>query len=99
MILLGVFKAKVVIAVVAFVGVVGAAVYALRMYIASMHNRVRQEISSFDIGLRDLAALAPLVLVIIALAFYPQFVLSRSQSSVSRTVAATHISSLRVAAR
>jgi NADH-quinone oxidoreductase subunit M len=99
MILLGVFKAKVVIAVVAFVGVVGAAVYALRMYIASMHNRVRQEVSSFDIGLRDLAALAPLVLVIIALAFYPQFVLSRSQSSVSRTVAATHISSLRVAAR
>jgi NADH-quinone oxidoreductase subunit M len=99
MILLGVFKAKVVIAVVAFAGVVGAAVYALRMYISSMHNRVKQGVSSFDIGLRDLAALAPLVVVIIALAFYPQFVLSRSQSSVSRAVAATHAPSVRVAAR
>ena len=40
LILLGVFKSKLVIAVIAFVGVVGAAVYALRMYITSMHNRV-----------------------------------------------------------
>jgi NADH-quinone oxidoreductase subunit M len=99
MILLGVFKAKVVIAVVAFLGVVGAAYYALRMLIASMHNRVRPGVRSFDIGVRDLAALAPLVVVIIALAFYPQFVLSRSQRTVTSTVAATHVPPVRVAAR
>ncbi len=40
LILLGVFKAKLAIAVIAFVGVVGAAVYALRVFIAAMHNRV-----------------------------------------------------------
>ena len=98
MILLGVFKAKVVIAVVAFLGVVGAAVYALRVYISSMHNRLKPGVTSVDIGLRDLAALAPLVIVIIALAFYPQFVLSRSQQSVKSTVAATQ-TPIKVAAR
>jgi NADH-quinone oxidoreductase subunit M len=98
MILLGVFKAKVVIAVVAFLGVVGAAFYALRVFISSMHNRVRPGVRSFDIGLRDMAALAPLVIVIIALALYPQFVLSRSQSTVKSTVAATQ-TPIKVAAR
>ncbi len=98
MILLGVFKAKVVIAVVAFLGVVGAAYYALRMYVSSMHNRVKPDVTSFDIGVRDLTTLAPLVVVIIALAFYPQFVLSRSQSSVRSTVSAPQ-APIKVAAR
>jgi NADH-quinone oxidoreductase subunit M len=98
MILLGVFKAKVVIAVVAFLGVVGAAFYALRVFIASMHNRLKPGVRSFDIGVSDLAALAPLVAVIIALAFYPQFVLSRSQQTVKSTVAATR-APIKVAAR
>jgi NADH-quinone oxidoreductase subunit M len=98
MILLGVFKAKVVIAVVAFLGVVGAAFYALRIFISSMHNRVKPGVRSFDIGLGDVAALAPLVVVIIALALYPQFVLGRSQSTVKSTVAATH-TPIKVAAR
>jgi NADH-quinone oxidoreductase subunit M len=98
MILLGVFKAKVVIAVVAFLGVVGAAFYALRVFISSMHNRVKPGVRSFDIGLGDVAALAPLVVVIIALALYPQFVLGRSQSTVKSTVAATH-TPIKVAAR
>jgi NADH-quinone oxidoreductase subunit M len=98
MILLGVFKAKVVIAVVAFLGVVGAAFYALRVFISSMHNRVRTGVRSFDIGVGDLAALAPLVIVIIALAFYPQFVLARSQSSVVSSLTAAS-APVRVAAR
>jgi NADH:ubiquinone oxidoreductase subunit 4 (subunit M) len=45
-----------------------------------------------------MAALAPLVIVIIALALYPQFVLSRSQSTVKSTVAATQ-TPIKVAAR
>ena len=40
MILLGLFKAKLAMAVIATLGVVGAAVYALRLYIRSMHNRL-----------------------------------------------------------
>ncbi len=90
MILLGVFQTKVVIAVVAFLGVVGAAFYALRVYISSMHNRVRSTVRSFDIGVGDLAGIAPLVLVIVALALYPQFVLGRSEATVKSTVASVH---------
>ncbi len=41
MILLGVFQAKLAISVIAFAGVVGAAVYALRLYITAFHNRDR----------------------------------------------------------
>src|SRR5437763_9979163 len=40
MILLGVFKAKVAIAAIAFLGVIGAAYYALRVFVYSMHNRL-----------------------------------------------------------
>ncbi len=40
LILLGVFKAKLVIAIIAFTGVVLASVYALRLFIRAMHNRV-----------------------------------------------------------
>ena len=39
LILLGVFNAKIVIATVAFIGVVLASVYTLRLFIRSMHNR------------------------------------------------------------
>ena len=45
MILLGVFKSKLAIAVIAFLGVVGAAVYALRLFIGAMHNRVGPRVS------------------------------------------------------
>ena len=40
LILLGVFKAKLAIAIIAFTGVVMASVYALRLFIRAMHNRV-----------------------------------------------------------
>ena len=86
MILLGVFKAKLAIAVIAFAGVVGAAVYSLRIYITTMHNRVGSKAQSREISLRDGLALAPLVAVIVAFAFYPQFGLRRSQPSVQSTL-------------
>jgi NADH-quinone oxidoreductase subunit M len=86
LILLGVFRAKLVIAVIAFLGVVGAAFYALRVFIRAMHNRVRPGETSREVGVVELVGLAPLVLVILALAFYPQFVLRRSQATVNATV-------------
>src|SRR5437588_8033294 len=65
LILLGVFKAKLAIALIAFSGVVAAGVYALRVFIRSMHNRVGPRVRSVDVGLPELAVLAPLVLVIV----------------------------------
>jgi NADH-quinone oxidoreductase subunit M len=97
LILLGVFKAKLAIAAIAFVGVIGAAVYALRLFIGSMHNRVGPKVTSREIGLAEAAAIAPLVLVVLVLAFYPQFVLQRSEPSLKTSIA-TYALPIRVAA-
>jgi NADH-quinone oxidoreductase subunit M len=86
LILLGVFKAKLAIAIIAFTGVVMASVYALRLFIGAMHNRVGPKVKSRDISVRDGLVLVPLVLVILALALYPQFALHRSEGSVKGAV-------------
>jgi NADH-quinone oxidoreductase subunit M len=88
-ILLGVFQSKLVIAIIAFTGVVGAAYYALRLFITSMHNRVGSAVASRDLRRADAAPLAALVVLILALAFYPQFGLRRSQPTVRTTLQAT----------
>ena len=82
LILLGVFKAKLAIAIIAFSGVVMASVYALRLFIGAMHNRVGEGVDSREIGLLDSAVLVPLVAVIIFFAVYPQLALHRSEGSV-----------------
>jgi NADH-quinone oxidoreductase subunit M len=90
LILLGVFKAKLAIAVIAFSGVVMASVYALRLFIGAMHNRVGPKVKSRDITVRDSLVLVPLVAVILLLALYPQFALHRSEGSVKGAVASAH---------
>jgi NADH-quinone oxidoreductase subunit M len=87
MILLGTFNAKIVIAVLAFVGVVAAAYYALRLLITAMHNRVGGSVRSVEIQAGEAIAIVPLVAVILALALYPQFGLKRSQRSLNVAVA------------
>ena len=87
LILLGVFKTKLAIAVIAFTGVVMASVYALRLFIRAMHNRVGEGVDSREIGLSDGAVLVPLVAVILFLAVYPQLALHRSERSVKASVA------------
>jgi NADH-quinone oxidoreductase subunit M len=86
LILLGVFKAKLAIAAIAFSGVVMASVYALRLFIRAMHNRVGPKVDSRDISIRDGAVLVPLIAVILFLALYPQFALHRSEGSVKTAV-------------
>jgi NADH-quinone oxidoreductase subunit M len=90
LILLGVFKAKLVIAILAFTGVVMASVYALRLFIRAMHNRVGGGVSSREITLRDGAVLVPLIAVIVFMALYPQLALHRSEGSAKAAVAGAH---------
>ena len=86
LILLGVFKAKIVIAFVAAIGVVLASVYALRMYIRAMHNRRGPEVASFELRWRDGIVLVPLVVAIVAFAVYPQQALRHGQRAVQAAV-------------
>jgi NADH-quinone oxidoreductase subunit M len=88
MILLGVFKAKLAIAIIAFTGVIGAAYYALRLFIRTMHDRLNPRVASRELRWTDAVAITPLVLVILALAFYPQFGLRRSEPTVRATLQA-----------
>jgi NADH-quinone oxidoreductase subunit M len=90
LILLGVFKAKLAIAIIAFAGVVAASVYALRLFIRTMHNRVGLGVNSREMTLRDGLVLAPLVAVIVFLALYPQLALKRSEGAIKAAVAGLH---------
>lgn len=87
LILLGVFKAKIVFAFIASIGVALAAVYMLRAFIRSMHNRVNPSVDSREITFRDLGVLLPSVVVILALALYPQFGLKKTEATTKATVA------------
>lgn len=82
LILLGVFQSKIAIAIIASSGVVLAAFYALRLFIATMHNRTGPRVQSRELSLRDGLVLVPLVLAILAIALYPQFALKRSEATV-----------------
>jgi len=86
LILLGVFNAKLVFAIIAFAGVVLASVYALRLFIRSVHNRVGAKVSPRDISIADAAVLVPVVLVILFMALYPQLALKRSERAVQASV-------------
>jgi NADH-quinone oxidoreductase subunit M len=90
LILLGVFKAKLAIAAIAFAGVVMASVYALRLFIGAMHNRVGSGVKSRELTQKDGLVLVPLLAVIVFLSLYPQGALKRSERSVTVSVAATH---------
>jgi NADH-quinone oxidoreductase subunit M len=82
LILLGVFESKLVIALIASTGVVLASVYALRMYIRSMHNRQGPAVTSFDMSLRDAVVIVPLVAAVIAFALFPQRALDAGEPAV-----------------
>jgi NADH-quinone oxidoreductase subunit M len=86
LILLAAFKSKLVIAIIAFTGVVLASVYMLRAFIRTMHNQPGEKVESREIALADGLVVVPLVAAIVALAFYPQLPLARSEASVSGAV-------------
>jgi NADH-quinone oxidoreductase subunit M len=87
-ILLGVFDSKLAVAIIASTGVVLASVYALRLYIRSMHNRQGPAVTSFDLSLRDALVLVPLVLAVLAFAVYPQLALEAGEPAVEAVAGA-----------
>jgi NADH-quinone oxidoreductase subunit M len=82
------FDAKIVFAFVAISGVAMSAYYALRLYQRTMHNRRPEGLVSREIGWRDGLVLVPLVACIVALAFYPQLILERTDAAARASVAA-----------
>jgi NADH-quinone oxidoreductase subunit M len=79
LILFGTFNTKFVYGVVATAGVVLASVYMIRFYQRAMHGREGAGVQSRDIvpAGPDLATIAPLIAVIVALGVCPQIVLSK----------------------
>jgi NADH-quinone oxidoreductase subunit M len=88
LILLGVFRDNIVIALVASAGVVMASVYMLRMFIRAMHNRVGPAVESREIRFADGLVLVPAVLAILALALYPQLPLKKGERDINGSIAA-----------
>ncbi len=79
LILFGTFENKLVYGLVASVGVVLAAVYMIRLYQGTMHGRVGAVVESREIDRVNLAAVVPLVAVVVALGLYPHFVVHRTE--------------------
>ena len=65
-----------------------AAYYALRLYQHAMHNRKREGMESREIGWREGAVIGALVAVIVALAFHPQTILERTDTTVEQQLSA-----------
>jgi NADH-quinone oxidoreductase subunit M len=86
LILLGVFNAKIVIAIVAFTGVALASVYTLRLFIRAMHNRQGPQVLSREMSAGEGLVLVPLVVCILAFALYPQLALHKGERAVVSSV-------------
>jgi len=88
LILLGLFQTKMVFSIIAFTGVVMAAVYMIRIFIRAMHNRAGPKVHSFELRARDALVLIPFLAVIGLFALYPQIELSRAQQTVTAQISA-----------
>jgi NADH-quinone oxidoreductase subunit M len=87
LILFGAFENELAYGLVAAVGVVLAAVYMIRLFQGTMHGRVGPAVESRDIDRINLAAIAPLVAVIVALGVYPHFVVHRTEHDTTAAIA------------
>jgi NADH-quinone oxidoreductase subunit M len=81
LILFGAFEDHLVYGLVASAGVILAAVYMIRALQRAMHNQPGQAVESRELCRLDLAAVAPLVAIVIALGLYPQLILERTEGA------------------
>jgi NADH-quinone oxidoreductase subunit M len=79
LVLFGTFEENLVYGLVASAGVVLAAVYMIRVFQRTMHDREGPAVESRELSRLDLAAIAPLVAVIVAVGVYPNYVTERSE--------------------
>jgi len=86
LILFGTFENKFAFGVVAGTGVVLAAVYMIRLYQRTMHNRVGPAVAARELGGVDLTTIAPVVAVLVALGVYPQLLLDRSEEATTKKI-------------
>jgi NADH-quinone oxidoreductase subunit M len=86
LILFGAFENKLAYGLVASVGVVLAAVYMIRVFQRVMHNRTGAAVESREIDGLNLAAIAPLVALIIALGLYPHFIADRTEDATTASI-------------
>jgi NADH-quinone oxidoreductase subunit M len=87
LILFGTFQDELVYGLVASAGVVLAAVYMIRLYQGTMHGRAGPAVESAEIDRVSLAAVAPLVALVIALGVYPHFVVHRTERDATHAIA------------
>ena len=85
-ILNGLFQIDAAWAIVASSGVALAAFYALRMYQRTMHNPLPEGADSREVSLRDGLVIAPMVLIVVVLAFCPQLVINETSAATDSTV-------------
>jgi NADH-quinone oxidoreductase subunit M len=90
LILFGAFEDNLAYGLVASIGVVLAAVYMIRLYQGTMHGRVGPVVESREIDRVNLAAVAPLVALVIALGVYPHFVVERTERDVQQAIGEVH---------
>ena len=86
LILFGAFEEHFVYGVIASLGVALAAVYMIRVFQRSMHNRTGEAVESRELCRLDLGVIAPLAAVVVALGLYPQFVLDRTEEATAAKV-------------
>jgi NADH-quinone oxidoreductase subunit M len=94
LILFGTFEDQLVYGLVASVGVALAAVYMIRLYQGTMHGRAGPAVESREIDTVNLAAIAPLVAIVIVLGVYPNFVVDRTERDATQALH-TEVSTIR----
>jgi NADH-quinone oxidoreductase subunit M len=91
LVLVGTFTRYVVPAVLATVGIILAAIYILWMYQRTMTGPVREEVKGMpDLKARELWAVGPLIVLIVALGVYPKPVLDIINPAVHQTMVQVH---------
>ena len=58
----------------------------IRLYQGTMHGRVGPAVESREIDGVNLAAIVPLVAIVIALGLYPQFVVHRTEKDTTKAI-------------
>jgi NADH-quinone oxidoreductase subunit M len=86
LVLFGTYEDKLVYGLVASIGVVLAAVYMIRMFQRTTHNRVGPAVQSREMDGLNIAAVAPLVAVVVALGIYPNFVVDRTEPATTAAI-------------